>query len=152
MSSSKKKSQKKPAVSVPEITKSIPSIGGLQSKGFSFFQEFKEFAFQGNVIDLAVGIIIGAAFNGLVQSLVKDIILPIFGWILGNTDFSNLYITLGKTSYENLTVAQEAGAPIILYGVFINEIINFLIVSFSIFFVLRVFLKQKKLSSATKKK
>ena len=146
MAKDKKKSPKKSALPIP----SIVNPKELHSKGFSFISEFKEFAFQGNVIDLAVGIIIGAAFNSLVQSLVKDIIMPVFGWILGGTDFSNLYIALGK-SYESLAAAQAAGAPVILYGVFINQIINFLIVAFSIFMVLKVFLKGKSSAKPSKK-
>lgn len=93
MAKHKTKGPKNPALALLP-TKLDPKQ--LQKNGFNFISEFKEFAFQGNVIDLAVGIIIGAAFNSLVQSLVKDMVMPIFGWLLGGTDFSNLYITLGK--------------------------------------------------------
>ncbi|MEY2986433.1 MAG: hypothetical protein RJB24_662, partial [Candidatus Parcubacteria bacterium] len=88
------------------------------------------------------GIIIGAAFNSLVQSLVKDLVMPIFGWIIGGTDFSSLYISLNG-SFNSLADAQAAKAPVIMYGLFINQVINFLIVSFSIFIVLKVFLRRK---------
>jgi large conductance mechanosensitive channel len=100
-------------------------------------KEFKEFAMRGNVIDLAVGVIIGAAFGGIVNSLVKDIIMPPLGQILGKVDFSNLYINLTKTSYPSLAAAQEAGAATINYGLFLNAVINFLIVAFAIFIVIR---------------
>ena len=100
-------------------------------------KEFKEFAMRGNVIDLAVGVIIGAAFGGVVNSLVNDIIMPPLGMILGKVDFSNLYINLTSTSYNTLAEAQAAGAATINYGAFINTIINFLIVAFAIFIVIR---------------
>jgi large conductance mechanosensitive channel len=121
-----------PEINPTEITKT----------GFNFIKEFKSFALQGNVIDLAVGIIIGAAFNSLVQSLVKDLVMPIFGWLIGGTDFSSLYISLNGT-FNSLAEAQAAKAPIIMYGLFINQVINFLIVSFSIFIVLKIFLRRK---------
>jgi large conductance mechanosensitive channel len=130
--------------STEKITKMVPEINPDQIKeqGFNFIQEFKAFALQGNVIDLAIGIIIGAAFNSLIQSLVKDLIMPIFGWLMGGTNFSSLYISLNG-SYNTLAEAQAAKAPIIMYGIFINEIINFLIISFSIFLVLKIFLRGK---------
>ncbi len=130
--------------STEKITKMVPEINPDQIKeqGFNFIQEFKAFALQGNVIDLAIGIIIGAAFNSLIQSLVKDLIMPIFGWLMGGTNFSSLYISLNG-SYNTLAEAQAAKAPIIMYGTFINEIINFLIISFSIFLVLKIFLRGK---------
>jgi large conductance mechanosensitive channel len=122
----------------------IPEIDPNQIKetGFNFIKEFKSFAIQGNMIDLAVGFVVGAAFNSLVQSLVKDLIMPIFGWIIGGTDFSSLYISLNG-SFNSLADAQAAKAPLIMYGLFMNQIINFTIVSFSIFIVLKVFLRRK---------
>ena len=131
----------------------VPDIDPMKIKetGFNFIKEFQSFALQGNVIDLAVGIIIGAAFNSLVQSLVKDLVMPIFGWIIGGTDFSSLYISLNG-SFDSLAAAQAAKAPIIMYGLFINQIINFLIVSFSIFIVLKVFLRRKAEELLSKKK
>jgi large conductance mechanosensitive channel len=130
--------------STQKISKMVPEINPDQIKeqGFNFIQEFKSFALQGNVIDLAIGIIIGAAFNSLIQSLVRDLIMPIFGWLIGGTDFSSLYISLNG-SFNTLAEAQAAKAPLIMYGLFINEIINFLIVSLSIFLVLKIFLKGK---------
>jgi len=99
--------------------------------------EFKEFAMKGNVIDLAVGIIIGAAFTSVVNSLVNDIIMPPLGMLVGNVDFANLYINLTNTDYESLAAAQEAGAATINYGLFINAVINFLIVAFAVFMLVK---------------
>ncbi|RJQ67370.1 MAG: large-conductance mechanosensitive channel protein MscL [Desulfobacteraceae bacterium] len=105
------------------------------------FREFKEFAMRGNVVDMAVGIIIGAAFGSIVQSLVADIIMPPIGWILGNVDFSNLFLVLkqGTTAgpYTSLAEAQTAGAVTINYGLFSNKIISFLIVAFAVFMLVR---------------
>lgn len=137
-------------ITIPDLAHEIDPIK-IKETGFNFIKEFKSFALQGNVIDLAVGIIIGAAFNSLVQSLVKDLIMPIFGWIIGGTDFSSLYISLNG-SFNSLADAQAAKAPIIMYGLFINQIINFLIVSFSIFVVLKVFLRKKAEELISKKK
>lgn len=100
-------------------------------------KEFKEFAMRGNVIDLAIGVIIGAAFGKIVASLVSDIIMPPIGLIMGGVDFSNLFINLSSTTYASLAEAQAAGAPTINYGLFINTIIHFLIVAFAIFMVVR---------------
>lgn len=108
-------------------------------------KEFKEFAVKGNVLDMAVGIIIGAAFGTVVKSLVSDVIMPPIGLVLGGVDFSNLFITLGGGGpYESLADAQEAGAATINYGVFVNEIISFLIVAFAVFMLVRSFNKLKK--------
>ncbi len=107
-------------------------------------QEFKEFAMRGNVVDLAIGIIIGAAFGKIVTSLVNDVIMPPIGLLLGNVDFSNLFIDLTGRGFSNLTAARAAGAPVVAYGVFINTIIDFLIVAFVIFLVIRQMNKMKK--------
>ena len=100
-------------------------------------EEFKKFAMRGNVIDLAVGFIMGGAFGAIVTSLVKDIIMPPIGLILGKVDFANLFIDLSGKGYATLADAQKAGAPTINYGVFINTIINFLIVAFVLFLLIR---------------
>jgi len=100
-------------------------------------KEFKEFAVKGNVIDLAIGVIIGGAFGKIVTSFVNDMIMPVFGILIGKVDFSNLFISLDGTKYPSLSAAQEAGAATINYGVFINTIVEFLIISFSIFIVIR---------------
>lgn len=108
-----------------------------------FLNEFKTFAVKGNVIDLGVAIIIGASFNTIVQSLVKDIIMPPLGKILGNVDFSQLYINLSDKTFASLTEAEAASAPVIRYGLFINNIINFFIVALTIFIILKIFFRSK---------
>ncbi len=118
-------------------------------KGWS--QEFKTFAIKGNVIDMAVGIIIGAAFGKIVDSMVNDIIMPPLGWIMGKVDFSNLYVTLptsldlskGIQSYPSLEAAKAAGAVTINYGIFINTLISFVMVAFSVFLLIKFINKLK---------
>ncbi len=102
-----------------------------------FMREFKEFAMRGNVVDLAVGIVIGAAFGTIVNSLVNDVIMPPIGLVMGNVDFSDLFINLSAQDYASLAAAREAGAPVIAYGAFINAVINFVIVAFAIFLVVK---------------
>jgi len=106
------------------------------------FKEFKEFAVKGNVVDMAVGIIIGAAFGTIVKSLVDDVIMPPIGLLLGNVDFSNLFVTLKEGAaaagpYATLAAAKTAGAVTLSYGAFLNTIISFLIVSFSVFLLIK---------------
>jgi large conductance mechanosensitive channel len=96
-------------------------------------KEFKEFAMRGNVIDLAVGVIIGAAFGKIVSSLVQDVLMPPIGLLLKNVNFSSLFVALDGKHYESLTDAQKAGAATINYGIFINNVIDFLIVAFCVF-------------------
>ncbi len=103
----------------------------------NFLSEFKEFAVKGNMVDLAVGLIVGTAFNKIITSLVTDIILPPIGLVLNKVDFSNLYISLNRTHYATLADAQKAGAPTLNYGLFINNIIGFLITAFAVFIVVR---------------
>jgi large conductance mechanosensitive channel len=100
-------------------------------------QEFKEFALRGNVVDLAVGLIIGAAFGAIVNSLVNDVVMPPLGLIVGQVDFSNLFINLSGQEYPSLAAAREAGAPVIAYGAFINVVINFIIVALAIFLLVK---------------
>ena len=111
----------------------------------SIVREFREFAVKGNVVDLAVGVIIGAAFGKIVTSLVNDVIMPPIGLMLGSVDFSNLFLNL-HGSYGTVKEAEAAGAPIIKYGIFINNIIDFLIVAFVIFLMVRAInqLQRKK--------
>ena len=111
-------------------------------------KEFKEFAVKGNVVDMAVGIIIGGAFGTIVKSLVADVIMPPIGLLLGGVDFSNLYIVLGSGEYESLDAAKEAGAATINYGVFINTVLDFIIVAFAIFMVIRAMNKLKRKEEA----
>jgi large conductance mechanosensitive channel len=106
--------------------------------------EFKKFAMRGNVVDMAVGIIIGAAFGKIVASLVKDVIMPPIGLLLGNVDFSDLYVNLTSVDYPSLAAAQEAGAATVNYGVFIDAVVNFLIVAFAIFMIIKAMNKLKK--------
>lgn len=112
-------------------------------------KEFKEFIVRGNVVDLAVGVVIGAAFGKIVESLVKDVIMPPIGLILGNVDFSNLFVTLKSGvklpgPYESLKAAQDAGAVTVNLGVFANAVISFLIIAFAIFVVVKAINKLKR--------
>ena len=100
-------------------------------------KDFKEFILRGNVLDLAVGVIIGGAFGKIVASLTADILMPPIGLLLGKVDFKNLYIDLSGKTYASLEAAQKAGAPTINYGVFINTLIDFLIIAFVIFLVVK---------------
>jgi large conductance mechanosensitive channel len=112
------------------------------------FKEFKEFAMRGNVVDMAVGIVIGAAFGGIVNSFVSDVIMPPVGLFLGSVDFSSLFLVLkeGKVAgpYESLAVAKAAGAVTLNYGVFFNTIISFLIITFAVFLLIRNINRMKK--------
>jgi len=103
----------------------------------SMLTEFKTFIARGNVIDMAVGIVIGAAFTSIVSSLVSDVVNPVIGMILGGLDFSNYYVDLSFKGYESLEAAKKAGAPLIMYGLFINAVIKFLIVAFVVFMLLK---------------
>jgi large conductance mechanosensitive channel len=107
----------------------------LEARGM--IKEFREFIMRGNVIDLAVAVVIGAAFGAIVNSLVKDIIMPIVGYMLGGVDFTNMFIVLGGGSYATLAEAQKAGAATINYGIFLNTIITFLVVALALFFVVK---------------
>jgi large conductance mechanosensitive channel len=107
-------------------------------------KEFREFALKGNAVDLAIGVIIGAAFGGIVTSLVNDILMPPIGKLLGGVDFSNLFLVLGGGTYASLKAAKEAGAPTVNYGVFLNTVINFLIIAFVLFMVVRTMNRLKR--------
>jgi len=102
------------------------------------FSEFKKFAMRGNVLDMAIGIIIGAAFGKIITSLVGDVLMPPLGLILGKVDFSNLFLNISGKSYDSLAAAKAAGAPTINYGIFLNNIIDFIIVAFAIFLLIRM--------------
>lgn len=123
-------------------------------KAPSWLTEFRAFIMRGSVVDLAVGIIIGAAFTGVVNSLVKDVINPILGLIVGGIDFSNVFFTLNGQHYATLADAQHAGAPTLNLGMFINAIINFIIIGFAIFWVVkaltRMHLRQDATTAPTK--
>ena len=112
-------------------------------------KEFKDFAMRGNVMDMAVGIIIGAAFGKIVTSLVSDVVMPPIGLLMGNVDFSNLFVNLSMGStFGSVAEAEAAGAPIIKYGIFINTVIDFVIVAFAIFLVIRGLNKLKRKQEA----
>lgn len=110
--------------------------------------EFKTFIAKGNVMDMAVGIIIGAAFTGIVQSLVGDLINPVIGLITGGIDFSNLFVNLGAGEFTSLAAAKEAGAPVIAYGSFLTAVINFLIIAWVVFLLVKAV---NRLKDAAKK-
>jgi large conductance mechanosensitive channel len=112
-------------------------------------KEFKEFAMRGNVMDMAVGIIIGAAFGKIITSLVNDVIMPPIGLLLGNVDFSDLFVNLsmGET-YASVAEAEAAGAPIVKYGIFINTVLDFVIVAFAIFLLIRSLNRLKRKQEA----
>ena len=110
----------------------------------SFATDFKAFVMRGNIVDLAVGVIIGVAFGAIVTSLVNDIIMPPIGLLLGNVNFSDLFIDLSGKGYVSLTAAKAAGAPVIAYGAFINTIINFLIIALVVFLIVRMITKMVK--------
>ena len=109
----------------------------LKKKGKGFFEEFRKFIMRGNVIDLAVGVIIGAAFQAIVNSLVNDIVMPLISMITGGIDFSNWFIALDGTHYKTLKAAQEAGAATLNYGTFITAVINFVLMAFVIFLLVK---------------
>jgi len=116
------------------------------------FKEFKEFAVKGNVVDMAVGIIIGAAFGAIVKSLVSDMLMPPLGLLLGNVDFSNLFVVLKEGAaaapYASLAEAQKAGAVTINYGLFVNSVISFVIVAFAVFLLIRSINRLKRQEEA----
>ncbi|MCC7082611.1 MAG: large conductance mechanosensitive channel protein MscL [Burkholderiales bacterium] len=107
-------------------------------------QEFKEFAVKGNMVDLAVAVIIGAAFGRIIESLVKDIIMPLVGLIMGGVDFRHLFITLSSESYVTLAEAEKAGAAVLRYGVFVQTLVDFLIVAWVIFLAIRMINRMKR--------
>ncbi len=110
----------------------------------SWMSEFREFAVKGNVIDLAVGVVIGGGFGKIVDSLVKDVVMPVVGWLVGNVDFSSLYFTLGTQHFDSLKQAEAAGAPVVRYGLFVNTVVDFFIIAFVIFAVVKVINRLKR--------
>jgi len=109
----------------------------LKERGWAMWKEFRDFAMRGNVLDLAIGVIIGAAFGKIVTSLVNDIIMPPLGLALGKVDFSSLFINMSGTHYNSLAEAKAAGAATLNYGVFINNILDFLLVAFAVFLLVK---------------
>lgn len=105
------------------------------------WDDFKKFVARGNMFDLAVGIVIGVAFGTVVNSFVKDVLMPPIGMLTGGIDFGNLYLNLSGQEYPTLAAAQEAGAPLVLYGTFLNNVISFLIVGFALFLLVKQYQK-----------
>ena len=103
----------------------------------SIAREFRDFAVKGNMIDMAVGIVLGAAFSKVVDSLVKDIIMPPVGLLLGGVDFRHLHVNLGRAEYATLEAAEKAGAPLVKYGAFLSNVVDFVIVAWAIFLAIR---------------
>jgi large conductance mechanosensitive channel len=117
----------------------------LRRLSMKVIKDFKEFAVRGNVIDLGIGVMIGTAFGKIVESLVSDIIMPPIGLVLGRVDFSNLYINLSGSHFLSLQEAKDAGAATVNYGIFINNIFHFVIISFTAFMVVKQMNKMRKL-------
>jgi large conductance mechanosensitive channel len=110
----------------------------------SIIQEFREFAVKGNMVDLAVAVIIGAAFGKIIDSLVKDVIMPIIGLFLGGVDFNNLFVTLGSASYATLAEAEKAGAAVLRYGAFLQTVVDFLIIAWVVFIAIKAINRMKR--------
>ncbi len=114
----------------------------------SMMSEFKEFAMKGSVLDLAVGVVIGGAFQKIVDSMVNDMIMPLIGLLTGGVDFTNRFVVLKGNSYATLAEAKEAGAPVLAYGQFVNHVITFLIVAFTIFMVIKAVNRMRRKEEA----
>ena len=110
----------------------------------SIIQEFREFAVKGNMVDLAVAVIIGAAFGKIIDSLVKDVIMPVIGLLLGGVDFRNLFVTLGAGSYATLAEAEKAGAAVLRYGTFLQTVVDFLIIAWVVFIAIKAINRMKR--------
>ena len=123
-------------------------LSKVKGKSKGLFTEFKEFAMQGNVLDLAIGMIIGSAFTSIVNSLVNDMLMPLISWATGGLDFSEWFIALNGEKYASLAEAQEAGAAIFAYGNFITAVVNFILVALAIFIVFKKILTAHKKEEA----
>ncbi|MBI4754864.1 MAG: large conductance mechanosensitive channel protein MscL [Betaproteobacteria bacterium] len=110
----------------------------------SILSEFREFALRGSVVDLAIGVVIGAAFGKIVDSMVKDVVMPVLARAMGGVDFRHLYLNLGDRTYESLDAAEKAGAPLVKYGAFINTVVEFVIIAFVIFLVIKAFNRMRR--------
>lgn len=116
----------------------------MSEKKKGIIGEFKEFAVQGNAIDLAIGVVIGGAFGTIVKSIVDDVLMPIVGRVLGNADFSNFFVPLDGSTYDTLAAAQAAGAPTVNYGLFINALIAFTIIAWVLFLIVKALNRLRK--------
>jgi len=114
----------------------------------SMMSEFKEFAVNGSVVDLAVGVVIGGAFQKIVDSMVSDIIMPVVGLLTGGIDFTNRFITVGGGTFTTLEEAKKAGAPTVAYGLFLNQVLTFVIVAFTLFLVIKGVNRMRRNESA----
>lgn len=114
----------------------------------SFVQEFKQFAMRGNVVDLAVAVVIGGAFGKIIDSLVKDVVMPPIGALLGGVDFKHLYIDLSGAGHATMEAAEKAGAPLLKYGAFINSLVDFIIIAFAIFVAVKAINSLKRQAAA----
>lgn len=126
-----------------------------RKEGNYMFKDFKQFAMRGNIIDLAVGVIVGGAFSKIVTSLVNDIVMPLVGMLIGKVDFSNLFLEFDKATFKTIADAKAEGVATINYGIFLNNVIDFLIIAFSIFIVVRQinrFTKKKEAKPAVTSK
>ena len=134
-------------VYAPSPCRDVQSANFLKGETMGMMKEFKEFAIKGNVMDLAVGVIIGAAFGKIVDSVVKDLIMPVVGAVIGKIDFSSLYIKLAVAPAgvpDTLEALQKAGVPVFAYGNFITIVVNFLILAFVVFMLVKQFNRMKK--------
>jgi large conductance mechanosensitive channel len=122
----------------------------MRKEAEGMFKSFKEFISKGSMIDMAIGIILGLAIGRVISSLVTDVLMPPIGLLLGNVDFANLYVNLSETLYPSLAAAKAAGAPVIAYGMFVNTIIDFIVVAFVLFLVIRGVNKMWKVEAAPK--
>jgi large conductance mechanosensitive channel len=116
----------------------------MTKEGLDMFKEFKDFAMKGNVLDLAIAVIMGTAFGAIIKSLVDDVIMPPIGLLLGNINFADLFINLSGKAYPSIKAAKDAGAATINYGLFLNTVINFIIVAFVMFLLVRQINRMKK--------
>jgi large conductance mechanosensitive channel len=114
----------------------------------SIMKEFKEFAVKGNMVDLAVAVIIGVAFGKIVASLVNDVVMPVIGSLLGGVDFSSLFVTLGSASYATLAEAEKAGAAVLKYGLFLQTVVDFLIIAWVVFIAIKAINRMKRAEPA----
>lgn len=119
-----------------------------EERDMGLFKEFKQFAMRGNVLDMAIGIMMGAAFGKIISSLVSDVLMPPIGKLLGNVNFSNLFIVLGEGDFPSVEAAKEAGVATVNYGIFINTVIDFVIVAFVIFLFVKGINAMKKKEEA----
>ncbi len=126
----------------------VSPVRVLHPKGGRMFKEFKEFAVRGNVLDMAIGIIMGVAFGKIITSFVEDLLMPPLGLLIGKVDFTNLFVSLTGQAFDSLAAAKAAGAPTINYGMFVNHVLNFILVAFAIFLLVKQVNRLKRQQAA----